>query len=91
MRAARGPDAGNLQDQVDDRLREALSPAYEILRRLGRGGMATVFLVRERKHDRRVALKVLLPELGAVLGAERFQREIRLVARLQLPHVLPVF
>src|SRR6476620_5906249 len=52
--------------------------------------MATVFLAHDLKHDRRVALKVLRPELAATLGPERFQREIRLAARLQPPHILPV-
>src|SRR5690242_8828017 len=52
--------------------------------------MATVYLAHDLKHDRRVALKVLRPELAATLGPERFQREIRLAARLQHPHILPV-
>ena len=52
--------------------------------------MATVYLVRDRKHDRQVALKVLHPELAATLGPERFLREIRLTARLDHPHILPV-
>ncbi|HSR91283.1 MAG TPA: protein kinase, partial [Gemmatimonadales bacterium] len=59
-------------------------------RELGRGGMATVYLARDLKHDRSVALKVLHPELSAVLGPERFQREIKLAARLQHPHILTV-
>ncbi len=63
---------------------------YLIERELGRGGMATVFLARDLKHDRPVALKVLHPELAATLGSERFQREIRLAARLQHPHILTV-
>src|SRR5207342_3825616 len=57
----------------------------------GRGGMATVYLARDVKHDRRVALKVLSPELGAVLGAERFLSEIRVTATLQHPNLLPLF
>src|SRR4051812_47859930 len=71
-------------------LREALRDRYEFERELGRGGMATVFLAHDLKHDRPVALKVLHPELAAVLGPERFQREIRFAARLQHPHILTV-
>ncbi|HXH63542.1 MAG TPA: protein kinase [Gemmatimonadales bacterium] len=73
-----------------DRLRAALAGHYTIERELGRGGMATVFLAHDLKHDRPVALKVLRPELAQVLGAERFLREIRLSARLQHPHILVV-
>src|SRR4051794_27349205 len=61
---------------------------YTIERELGRGGMATVYLARDLKHDRWVAMKVLRPELAAALGAERFLREIRLTAQLQHPHIL---
>ncbi len=64
---------------------------YTIQRELGRGGMATVYLATDLKHDRDVALKVLLPELSHAVGAERFQREIRLASRLQHPNILPVF
>ncbi len=71
-----------------DSLREALLDRYAIERELGRGGMATVYLARDLRHDRPVALKVLHAELAAVLGAERFQREIKLAARLQHPHIL---
>ena len=71
-------------------LEEALAGRYQLQRELGRGGMATVFLAHELKHDRMVALKVLHPELAATLGPERFQREIRTTARLQHPHILPV-
>src|SRR2546426_10259143 len=71
-----------------DRLATALADRYGIQRELGRGGMATVSLARDIKHDRPVALKVLRPELAAVLGAERFLREIRLTAQLQHPHIL---
>jgi serine/threonine-protein kinase len=71
-------------------LREALQDRYAFERELGRGGMATVYLVQDLRHDRPVALKVLHPELAATLGPERFQREIRLAARLQHPHVLTV-
>jgi len=71
-------------------LQEGLGDSYTLERELGRGGMATVFLAHDRKHDRPVALKVLHPELAATLGPERFQREIRLAARLQHPHILTV-
>jgi serine/threonine-protein kinase len=75
-------------------LREQLEPglrgSYAIERELGRGGMATVFLASDLKHKRPVALKVLLPELAASLGAERFHREIEIAARLQHPHILTV-
>src|SRR6266581_3316761 len=72
------------------RLKATLTGRYALERELGRGGMATVYLARDLKHDRPVALKVLHPELGQVLGAERFKREIRLAARLQHPHILTV-
>jgi serine/threonine-protein kinase len=71
-------------------LREGLQDRYAFERELGRGGMATVWLARDLKHDRPVALKVLHPELAATMGPERFQREIRLAARLQHPHILTV-
>ncbi|HWC74113.1 MAG TPA: protein kinase, partial [Gemmatimonadales bacterium] len=70
------------------RLKAALAGCYTIERELGRGGMATVYLARDVKHDRPVALKVLRHELAAILGAERFLQEIRLTARLQHPHIL---
>ena len=71
-------------------LREALRDRYTLERELGRGGMATVYLAQDVKHERPVALKVLLPELAASLGPDRFQREIKLAARLQHPHILTV-
>jgi eukaryotic-like serine/threonine-protein kinase len=71
-------------------LREALQDRYAFERELGRGGMATVWLARDLKHDRPVALKVLHPELATSLGPERFLREIKLAARLQHPHILTV-
>src|SRR5688500_108597 len=71
-------------------LREGLRDRYAFDRQLGRGGMATVYLARDLRHDRPVALKVLHPELAASMGPERFQREIRFAARLQHPHVLTV-
>jgi serine/threonine-protein kinase len=72
-------------------LRDGLRDRYAFERELGRGGMATVWLARDLRHDRPVALKVLHPELAATLGPERFLREIRLAARLQHPHVLSVY
>jgi serine/threonine protein kinase/Flp pilus assembly protein TadD len=69
---------------------KALSDKYEIERELGRGGMATVYLARDRKHDRAVALKVLHPELSSALGPDRFLREIKVAARLNHPHILPL-
>ncbi len=71
-------------------LTAALAERYRLERELGRGGMATVYLAHDLKHDRPVALKVLHRELAAVLGPERFQREILLAARLQHPHILSV-
>src|SRR6188508_2471280 len=72
------------------RVELGLSGRYQIERELGRGGMATVFLVRDLKHDRLVALKILHPEILSSIGSERFQQEIRLAARLQHPHILGV-
>jgi serine/threonine-protein kinase len=71
-------------------LEAGLAGRYRLEREIGRGGMATVFLAEDLKHGRSVALKVLHPELAVALGAERFQREIRLAARLQHPHILTV-
>jgi serine/threonine-protein kinase len=74
-----------------DRLNAALIDRYVIERELGEGGMATVFLARDLKHNRQVAIKVLKPELAAVVGAERFLAEIETTANLQHPHILPLF
>ncbi len=74
-----------------DRLQAAITDRYVLGRELGRGGMATVYLAQDLKHDRPVAIKVLHPDLAATLGPERFQREIRLAAQLQHPHILPVY
>ena len=71
-----------------DRLALAVMDRYAIERQLGAGGMATVYLARDLKHDRAVALKVLRPELGAVLGGGRFLQEIRISANLDHPHIL---
>jgi eukaryotic-like serine/threonine-protein kinase len=75
---------------VNPVLAEALRDRYVFERELGRGGMATVYLARDIKHDRQVALKVMHPELAATVGLERFLREIRTTARLDHPHILPV-
>lgn len=74
-----------------ERLRRALRETYSVERQVGEGGMATVFLAEDRKHHRQVAIKVLRPELSATLGAERFLREIEMAARLQHPHIVPVY
>ncbi len=72
-------------------LKESLADRYDIKREIGAGGMATVYLAQDLRHDRPVALKLLNPELGAVLGAERFLAEIRVTANLQHPNLLPLF
>ncbi|HXW97696.1 MAG TPA: serine/threonine-protein kinase, partial [Gemmatimonadales bacterium] len=72
-------------------LKDALSDRYRIVRELGRGGMATVYLAEDLKHDRQVALKVLRPELAVALGPERFLREITTTATLRHPHILPLY
>jgi Tol biopolymer transport system component len=74
-----------------DRLSTALAGRYRIERELGAGGMATVYLAEDLKHDRKVAIKVLKPELAAVLGAERFVVEIKTTASMSHPHILPLF
>src|SRR5215813_11720563 len=82
--------ARRLADPIDA-LRRGLQGRYTIERELGRGGMATVYLARDLKHGRPVAIKVLRPELAAALGADRFLREIELTANLQHPHILPLY
>ena len=77
--------------EITELLSAALAGRYRIERRLGEGGMATVYLAEDLKHDRKVAIKVLRPELAAVIGAERFLSEIRTTANLQHPHILPLF
>ena len=76
---------------ISSALGDALRGRYLLERELGRGGMATVYLVRDLRHDRPVALKVLHQELAHALGPERFVQEIKVAARLQHPHILPVF
>ena len=75
---------------MTDGLRAALADRYRIERELGQGGMATVYLAEDLRHERKVAVKVLRPELAASLGAERFFREIEIAAQLQHPHILPL-
>ncbi len=76
---------------ITEKLTVALGDRYRIERELGEGGMATVYLAEDLKHERKVALKVLKPELAAVLGADRFVQEIKTTASLQHPHILPLF
>ena len=73
-----------------DRLTSSLADRYQIEREVGQGGMATVYLAHDVRHNRKVALKVLRPELAAILGGERFLKEIQLTANLQHPHILPL-
>src|SRR5437870_9842855 len=72
-------------------LQAGLSGRYLVEREVGHGGMAVVFLAEDLKHHRRVAIKLLKPELSAVLGTERFLREIQIAAALQHPHILPLY
>jgi serine/threonine protein kinase len=74
-----------------ERLEAALDGKYLIESKLGEGGMATVYLAEDIKHERKVALKILKPELAAVVGVERFLAEIETTANLQHPHILPLF
>ncbi|MEK7403069.1 MAG: serine/threonine-protein kinase, partial [Gemmatimonadota bacterium] len=87
------PDAGlpGPEMNVLDQLKSSLADRYEIEREIGAGGMATVYLARDLRHDRPVAVKVLNPDLGAVLGVERFLAEIKVTANLQHPNLLPLF
>ncbi len=78
-----------MADQLD-RLKSALSDRYSVERELGSGGMATVYLAQDLKHERQVAVKVLRPELAAALGPERFHQEIKIAANLTHPHILPL-
>ncbi len=77
--------------EITARLSTALADRYQLERHLGEGGMATVYLAEDLRHKRKVAVKVLRPELAAVLGAERFLQEITTTANLQHPHILPLF
>jgi serine/threonine-protein kinase len=80
-----------MTDAAVSRLAAALADRYRVARELGAGGMATVYLADDLRHGRPVALKVLRPELGAILGGERFLQEIKVTANLQHPHILPLF
>ena len=77
--------------ELIEKLAAALGDRYRIERELGRGGMAVVFLAHDQKHHRRVAIKLLKPELSAVLGSDRFLREIEIAAAFQHPHILPLY
>jgi serine/threonine-protein kinase len=77
--------------ELVERLQTALADRYRLEGEIGAGGMASVYLAHDLRHDRRVAVKVLRPELAAVIGAERFLAEIKLTANLQHPHILPLF
>src|SRR2546430_12774333 len=76
---------------IEERLEAALADRYALGRELGRGGMAVVFLGRDLRHDRAVAIKVLRQEIAAALGGERFLREIQIAAKLHHPHILPLY
>ena len=76
---------------IPNRLAAALSGSYRIEREVGVGGMATVYLAQDLKHDRQVALKILRPELTAAMGTDRFPREIHIIAQMQHPHILPLY
>ena len=78
------------QPQPIELVRAAFAQRYEIEREVGQGGMATVYLAKDLKHDRQVAVKVVRPELAAALGGDRFTREIHIIARLTHPHILPL-
>ena len=80
-----------LAAEVLDRLRKALEGRYSVERELGHGGMATVYLAEDIRHRRRVALKILRPDISATIGSDRFVREIEIVAGLSHPHILPLF
>jgi serine/threonine-protein kinase len=78
-------------DKLIERLQDVLEDQYAVERVLGAGGMAIVFLARDHKHQRPVAIKVLKPEVAASIGSDRFLREIQIAAQLQHPHILPLY
>src|SRR5690242_8947455 len=84
------PYSGFMND-AKDRLNEALAGRYAVDREIGRGGAASVWLADDSRHHRSVAIKVLNPDLAVLLGATRFLREIEIIARLNHPHILPLF
>ena len=77
--------------RIPEALANAMQDRYRLERELGSGGMATVYLAQDLRHGRQVAVKVLHPELSAVLGGDRFLSEIKTTAALQHPHILPLF
>jgi serine/threonine-protein kinase len=77
--------------EILKQLQSAIADRYLVERELGRGGMATVYLATDERHERQVAIKVLHPDLSATIGAERFEREIKLAAKLQHPHILGLY
>ncbi|MBA3639612.1 MAG: serine/threonine protein kinase, partial [Acidobacteria bacterium] len=79
-----------MNSTLAERTQGALRGRFEVEREIGRGGMATVFLARDPRHDRPVAVKVLHPDLAAAIGTDRFLREVRITARLSHPHILPL-
>ncbi len=78
-------------DDLHPGLKQELADRYALERELGRGGMAVVYLATDVKHDRKVAVKVLLPDLAATIGHERFLREIKIAAKLTHPHIVPLY
>ena len=78
-------------NELLEKLKAALSDRYDVERELGQGGMATVFLARDIRHERKVAIKVLHEDLGAAVGAERFRREIAIATSLTHPHILTLY
>jgi serine/threonine-protein kinase len=80
-----------LEDELLEKLRASLSDRYDVERKLGEGGMATVYLARDVRHERRVAIKLLHEDLGAAMGAERFRREIQIATSLTHPHILTLY
>ena len=85
------PNRAIAMDVVLQRLREALAGRYTVEKEIGRGGMSLVYLARDLRNQRNVALKVLRPELTKSIGANRFLREIKIAANLEHPHILPLF
>src|SRR6185312_12743253 len=78
-------------DETFDHLKAALADRYLLERELGAGGMATVYLAHDPRHNRKVAIKIMRPEVATVIGSERFLKEIETTANLQHPHILPLF
>src|ERR671938_114587 len=85
------PEVGSSVADLLEQLRAALAERYEVERQIGEGGMATVYVARDVRHGRQVAVKVLRAELAASIGADRFLREIKLAANLQHPNILALY